>query len=119
MAQVPFRWEERRSSPRLKLQEGLLKYQIRGSPDSCCAKCADISKGGLSFLNDRFIPRGNALMLEVNILSRVLSFIGKVTWARALPHSDRYHIGIEFWEASLQDKNFLGDYISLQLQRII
>lgn len=118
MAQLPFKWEERRATPRLKLQEAPLRYQIRGYPESCCAKCDDISRGGLNFVNNRFIPRGTALMIEVNLLSRVLSFIGRVAWARSLPHSDRYRIGIEFQETSLQDRNFLSDYISLQLERV-
>jgi Tfp pilus assembly protein PilZ len=73
----------------------------------------------MSFTDDNFLPSATALMLEVNILSRVLCFIGKVAWASPLPHSDRYRIGVGFEEAAQPDKDFLSDYIDMQLGRIL
>jgi len=120
MATLPFRVEEKRRFPRLQLAGAPLKYQVRGSPESRNAQCDDISIGGMCFVNDNFLPSATSLMLEVNILSRVLCFIGKVAWASPLAHSDRYRIGVGFEESAPQpDKDFLSDYIDMQLGRII
>lgn len=114
---MPFTQEEKRLFPRIKLQTPLC-FQLRGFPKSCNALTDDLSSGGLSFTNDKFVARSTMIMLEVNLLSRVLSAIGKVVWASPLPHSDRYRLGIQFDELSQQDKNFLDDYVAMQLGRI-
>jgi len=114
MVMMPFTQEEKRLSPRIKLQAPLC-FQLRGSPRSCNALTDDLSSGGLSFTNDKFIAHSSTVMLEFNLLSRALSVIGKVVWSSPLPHSDRYRLGVQFDEVGQQDKNFLDDYIAMQL----
>lgn len=89
-------------------------YQLRGSPEGKNTLSEDISVGGIAISEDKFIPPQAVLGLKINILSRVLSPVGRVSWLVRQPHSARYRIGIQFVELELKEKEYLSDYISLQ-----
>jgi hypothetical protein len=110
-------FEEKRRFPRVKFRTGL-RYQIRGLPEVKDTLSDDISIGGLGFSNSEFIAPRTALNLEINILAHILKTQGLVTWSSPLPRSDKYHIGVEFAGLNLDDKNYLGDYIDMQLGKI-
>lgn len=111
---MPTREKENRSSPRIGFH-AKIHYQLRGKPDFDTATTSDISYGGLKFTNDRFIPPATPLMLEINVLNRVLRPIGKVAWSNPLPHSNRNQTGIEFVEFNVLERNYLKDFINMQL----
>ncbi len=92
-----------------------IRYQLRGKPDFDSAITSNISYGGLRFNNDRFIPASTPLMLEIKVLNRVLRPIGKVAWSSSLGHSNRNQMGIEFIEFDKLERNYLGDFINMQL----
>jgi c-di-GMP-binding flagellar brake protein YcgR len=106
--------KEKRRFPRLKLNTPL-RYQVRGAPKFDNALSDDISVGGISFVNQEFIPPETLVGLEIGILSKILSPVGKIIWSSPLPHSNRYRTGIEFLELDPQQKNFLSDYINLRM----
>jgi hypothetical protein len=108
--------EEKRQSPRLNLHTPL-RYQVRGNPQFDNAVSDNISSGGLSFITHSFIPPDTKVMLEFNVLSRVLRIISRVAWATPLPHSYRNRLGLEFLEAPAEDRDFLNDYINMQLNK--
>lgn len=91
-----------------------MRFQVRGSPAFDNSVLEDICVGGACFLSDKFIPVSTPLMLELNVLSRILHPIGKVAWTAALPRSGRNRIGIEFLELNQVEKNYLGDFITLK-----
>jgi len=105
--------EIRRRFPRIKSRIPL-RYQVRGRAGFKNVSCDDLSEEGSGFINDEFIAPNTLLALEMNLLSRILSPVGKVRWAQPLPHSDRFRIGVEFVEFNPQDKHHLSNYISLQ-----
>jgi c-di-GMP-binding flagellar brake protein YcgR len=107
------RLEENRSSFRIKLQAPL-RYQIRGKPEFNNTVTNNISLGGLSFSNSSFIPLDTLLMLQVNILSRVVNPIGRIAWANSVPRSDRYQFGVEFMEMDMAEKRYLTDYVDMK-----
>ena len=107
------RQEEKRRFPRIGLKTPL-RYQIRGTHEFNNSVTDDISLGGISFRNDKYIAPLTNLMLEIKVLSRVLNPIGKIVWMSPLPHSDRYHYGIEFLEFGPDEKNYLSQYIDMQ-----
>lgn len=109
--------EEKRRFPRIKTQMPM-RYQIRGTSVFNTATADDISRGGMSFINDYFIAPATTLMLEVNLLAQVLSPIGRIAWSSPLPHSDRYRIGVEFTDLDQRQKNYLDDYVDMQLGKI-
>ncbi len=106
--------KENRSTPRLDFHSGI-RYQLRGKPDFTNAVSSDISCGGLRFTTDRFIPTSVPVMLEINVLNRVLRPIGKVAWSMPLAHSDRNQLGIEFIEFGILEKNYLRDFVNMRL----
>jgi hypothetical protein len=114
---MPIKLEEKRRFTRVKLANAL-RLQIRGRTGCDNAVSENISEGGLAFVNDRFIPRSTPLMLEFNLLSRYLSPIARVSWASPVPHSDKYHLGVEFMEVEPGEKSFLSDYVNMQLNQL-
>lgn len=108
---------EKRQSPRIGLRSPL-RYQIRGTHEYDNAVLENISEKGLSFISNNQIPSSATMMLEVNILSRTLRPIGRITWSSPVPHSERNRFGIEFLEFNNIDKNYLSDYIKLELGQL-
>ena len=105
---------EKRFSPRVDLHPEI-RYQLRGKADFDNAVCSDISCGGLRFTGERFIPTSTPVMFEINVLNRVLRPIGRVAWSAPIPHSDRQQLGVEFIEFNILEKNYLEDFINMQL----
>jgi len=107
---------EKRQFPRLNLHTPL-RYQVRGNPQFDNAVSDNISSGGLSFTSHSFMAPNTMLLLEFNVLSRVLRTIARVAWTAPLPHSYRNRLGVEFIEASTEDKQFLASYVDMQLNQ--
>lgn len=104
---------EKRRFPRLDLSLPL-HYKLRGCSEAGSSLTKDISIGGIRFITDRYIKPSTDIMLEINILSRVINPIGRIRWAQSLPHSNRYNVGLEFIQLAPEDKNYLSGYISLK-----
>ncbi|MBI5144693.1 MAG: PilZ domain-containing protein [Candidatus Omnitrophica bacterium] len=111
------RIEEKRRFPRIKI-EVPLRYQIRGIPEMHHTIANNLSVGGLGFFSEQFIASSAILMLEVNILSRMLNLIGRVAWASPLSHSNNYCMGIEFLELGTREKEYIQDYIGVQQAKL-
>lgn len=109
--------KDKRCSPRITLRTPV-RCQIRGEAEFHNSLCENISLGGLSFVGNKFIVPKTPVMLEVNVLSRILHPVGQVVWSQPLPHSNRNRLGIEFLELDPQENNFLKDFINLQTTRI-
>jgi hypothetical protein len=110
--------QEKRRFPRLELSLPL-RYQIRGIPEFNNAVSDNFSVGGVSFINDKFIAPNTALMLEINILSRILNPVGRVVWSYNVSRSDKYKLGIEFLELDPADKNYISDYIDMLTGKLV
>lgn len=109
--------KENRNFPRLDLRAPL-RYQVRGNLEFNNTITNDISLGGIGFSNNEFIAPQTPVVLELNILSRNLRAIARVVWSQPLPHSDRYRLGVEFLEFDPQEKNYLQDYIDMQMGKL-
>ena len=106
--------KENRCFPRLKFQS-MIRYQFRGKPDFDSGISRDISYGGLRLTNEQFIPTSTLVMLEINVLNRVLRPIGKVAWSQSLAHSNRNQTGIEFVELNRVEQDYLKDFIDMKI----
>ncbi|MFH1338674.1 MAG: PilZ domain-containing protein [Candidatus Omnitrophota bacterium] len=91
-----------------------IRYQIKRGGFFATGLTQDVSISGTKLNADRFFPSGIKLKLELNILSKVIKPIGRVVWSQALPHSDRYQMGIAFIEVDPLEKNYLSDYINMK-----
>ena len=72
----------------------------------------------MRFFNDDFIAPNTPVMMEMNILSRVLRPVGRIAWSAPIPHSDRYAMGVEFVEFENEEKRYLQDYIDMHSGRL-
>jgi hypothetical protein len=104
---------EQRSASRLIFRSEI-HYQLRGKRDFDSGISKDISCGGLRFTNEQFIPTSTLVMLEINVLNRILRPVGKVAWSMPLAHSNRKQTGIEFVEFNGLEQNYLKDFINMQ-----
>ena len=109
--------KENRCFPRIDFHSQM-RYQLRGKPNFNNAISNDISCGGLKFTSNNFVPTLTPVMLEINILNRVLRPIGRVAWSRSLAHSDRNQMGVEFVEFNPVEKNYLKEFINMQKEFI-
>jgi len=91
------------------------RYQLRGQPDFESAVASDISCGGLRFTSDRFIPTSTPVVLEINLLNRILKPIGRVAWSTPIPHSYRSQMGVQFTEFDGIEQKYLEDFVDKQL----
>ena len=105
---------ENRIFPRIGFHSKV-HYQFRGKPIFDSGLTKDISCGGLRLISERFIPTSTPIMLEINVLKRVLRPVGRVVWSIPLPHSNRNQTGVEFVEFNLLEKNYLKDFVNMQL----
>lgn len=108
------RSRENRIFPRVGFHSQI-RYQVRGKPDFDNVLGNDISYGGLRFTSEKFIPTSTLVMLEINVLNRVLRPVGKVAWSTPLAHSDRKQTGVEFMEFDRLERNYLKDFVEMQL----
>lgn len=109
---------EKRVFPRVPCRFAL-RYQVRGAGHFDNALSEDISVNGISFVNNSFIPVDTHLGFEINVCQMMLSPVGKVAWVARLPYAQRYRVGIEFIELEQPGKNYLSDYVAMQLERLI
>jgi len=109
--------EEKRNFPRIKIRIPI-SCQIKSTHEFNNTVCGDISLGGVGFINNKFIAPQTPVELEINILSRILRPRGRTKWSTHLSHSDRYRSGIEFLELERKEKNYLKDFIDLQIGKL-
>ena len=107
--------KENRCFPRLEFRTKI-HFRFRGKPDFDFGVSKDISCGGLKILNEEYIPISTLLMLEINVLNRTLTPVGKVAWSQPLAHSHRNQTGIEFVEFDSAERKYLQDFIGMQTQ---
>lgn len=106
--------KEKRNFARFGLRAPV-RYQIRGQPQIESTISNDISLGGISFTSNSFIPPQTPVMLEVNILSKVLKAVGKIAWTQPIAHSYKNVMGLEFVEFPHEEREYLEDYLNIQL----
>jgi hypothetical protein len=107
---------ESRQSPRINFS-GPLRCQVRGSQDIIGTIGEDLSVSGVKFIGRKFIPPNTPVMLEINLLSRIVRPIAQIVWSEPFPHQDKYHLGAKFMEWNLEDKKSLSDFLNMRLNQ--
>jgi hypothetical protein len=108
------RQKDNRCFPRQEFHSKV-RYQFRGRPDFDSGVSKDISCGGLRLVHEQFIPTSTVLMLEINVLNKILRPVGRVAWSTRVAHSHRNQTGIEFVEFNRLEQNYLKDFINMQM----
>ena len=103
---------ESRRSPRVRLTTPV-RMQVRGSNLFNRTIGENVSESGLCLVNSEFVAPLTPVMLEIEVLSKVLHPIGKVVWATPYARANRYRLGAEFIEIEPQEKKFLTDFVNM------
>ena len=104
---------DKRRFPRM-LCKSTLRYQIRGQSQFKDVVTGDLSLGGLSFSGGSFLPLNTPLNLEISLPYKTLKSEGKVVWSSSVPHSDNYHLGVEFSNVAQKDLELLDKFLNHQ-----
>jgi hypothetical protein len=96
-----------------------VKYHLRGRAAFSNVLSDDISINGISFSNDKFIAPNTYVGFEISIFSTMLTPIGRVVWVNRLAYTPRYRVGVEFIELGQGGRNYLGDYIAMQTDKLV
>ena len=72
----------------------------------------DMSNFGIRVVSDNFVASNTYVSLRINIASKVVDTIARVVWSNRVPHSDTYHIGLEFRELDNPKKTFLRNLLN-------
>lgn len=90
-----------------------IRYKFKNDNEFGSTLTRDVSEGGIRVLLDKFVPLNTSIELEFSPsrLSEVVHTVGKVVWARLMPYSERYQLGLEFQEISEHQKRDICDYV--------
>jgi hypothetical protein len=109
--------KEKRIFQRINLRTAL-RCQVRGESRFRSAISDNLSTNGVSFIYEKFIAPSTPVMLEINLLSKVLRPVGRIVWNSPLPHSDRNRLGVQFIQLDPTEKQYLADFISMHRLQI-
>ena len=66
--------------------------------------CKDLSTEGVKIISNNFMPKGNSIKLNLNLIDKAINLKAKVMWCNKERYSDRYHAGLHFEEISEKDR---------------
>jgi len=72
----------------------------------------DLSIGGARILSDKFLPKGNLIKVNINLINRVVGLKAKVAWCNKERIAERYSAGLEFLEMDERNKETLVSFLS-------
>ncbi len=104
---------ERRKFKRTELDVPV-RYKFKNSKEFGSTLSRDISEGGVRLSVDKFVPVNTDVVLELGLgkLSNMINAVAKVAWTNFIPFSDRYQLGLEFYEINCQNQKDISDYVN-------
>lgn len=108
--------EERRQFKRVSFRAPI-QYQQVESPLGIGSVAFDLSEGGIRFYAEDFIPLNAQVLCELRLNpEQSVGLTGIVAWIQKVPHSESYHVGLQFMPTSLslESKSVLGEYLNAQ-----
>jgi len=71
----------------------------------------DLSIAGARILSNKFIPKGNSLKVDVNLIDKVLNLQAKVAWCNKDRSAERYLTGLEFINVNGLEQKALSAFL--------
>jgi len=103
---------ERRKFPRVDFREPVsLQLADPSLSGGCLGR--DLSEGGLRINFEYFVKPNTLMAVELRLSPEqgALTLEGRVAWARQVPSSDRYQLGIEFIEKNEDTQQHIRKYV--------
>ena len=87
---------DRRHATRVEFREPV-QYRFLDSEEMHGSLGYDLSESGVRFQTEDFIPLRKKLALHLELdPGQALDLNGQVVWVQLVPHSERYHVGLNF-----------------------
>lgn len=92
---------ERRIDKRVEFREPI-QYRSHDSEKVQGSLGYDLSQSGVRFQTEDFLPLHKSLSLHMDLgAGQSLDMNGQVVWVQMVPHSERYHVGINFEDSDV------------------
>jgi c-di-GMP-binding flagellar brake protein YcgR len=102
---------ERRRYPRVNVSFPV-ECEILHQKDYFYTVSKDLSMGGIRILSDKFLPKGNLVKININLINHIVGLKAKVAWCNKERITERYSVGLEFLETNEGDKKVLTSFLS-------
>ncbi|MFH1593531.1 MAG: PilZ domain-containing protein [Candidatus Omnitrophota bacterium] len=109
-----YSFNEKRKHQRVNVSSPLRYKEFYGNDLSTRGSLTkNLSKGGVRFNCDKFVPLSCHLTIEINLnkLSKPVKAVSKVAWIKKLPAGDNYEIGSEFLAVTKEDNAMISNYM--------
>jgi len=73
--------------------------------------CRDLSSEGAKIITDNFIPSGDSMQIDINLITKVINLKAKVMWCNKERYSDRYSAGLMFTELTKQARDQISNFL--------
>jgi len=92
--------EEKRIAPRV-LFDSAVRYHQKGFQSYSDTVGRDISKSGIGFISNEFIPKNSKLVFELHPPWHIepIQAVAEVVWVSSQPYSERFKIGARFLDS--------------------
>lgn len=109
----PINASERRQSERLKVNLAVSFEQFHGLKTKGESLTRDISTSGLRMNVDGYFTPHTQLSFKLDLpeIKKRLSGIVQIIWSQRISYSDRYQIGLQFFDMLPEEKRSIEDYI--------
>lgn len=74
--------------------------------------CRDLTTEGAKLITNNFIPRGNSVKVNINLIDKAIDLKAKVMWCSKQKHADRYYMGLLFKEIAKKDREHLSNFLT-------
>ena len=91
--------EEKRIASRISFNSSV-RYYPKGMQNYQDTVCKDISKNGLGFISNEFIPKNSKIVFELHTPWRPepIQKLAEVAWISNQRYSDKFYVGAKFLE---------------------
>ena len=102
---------EKRKYPRVGISFPI-EYDLLPRRNYFYTVTKDLSEGGAKILTDKFIPKGNDVKVNINLINKMVNLKAKVIWCNKERIGERYSVGLRFTEVNKNSKSSLVDLIN-------
>ena len=108
-------WKERRDHPRIDLHLPIAYHEVAARPRAMRhGLTLDVSRAGVRFGSEEFLPPGTFLAIEVSLPARgTCTARGRAVWVRKARGDGRWEVGAEFLRSGGDDAAALAEALLL------
>ena len=104
--------QERRTNPRVGISFPVECNELPNKRSYFYTVSRDLSTDGAKILSEKFIPTGNVMKVNINLINKIVDVKAKVIWCNKERASERYSAGLQFVEVNSENQAALSYLIN-------